>query len=79
MSDNPEVPRIEFGSTGISLNMKQAMARFEEILRGYEREFLIDGREDDVEIMLTLTLRRCDCASALGGRDSGCALHGDEA
>ena len=77
VSDNPEVPRIEFGSTGVSMNMEQAKARFEEILRGYERDWL--QKEDEVEVNIVVTLRPCDCAKDISGRDSGCPLHGDEA
>ena len=77
MSNHSEIPRIEFGSTGVSMNTEQAKVRFEEILRGYEREYLQEGGETDIEINIVLTLRPCDCDQMITGHDDYCPLHGD--
>jgi hypothetical protein len=70
MSDHPEVPRVEFDEDGESMNIEQAVKRFRELLElspGWERN-----------VVLKVAIRPCDCDSDIRGRDSFCALHGDE-
>lgn len=74
MSDHPDVPRVEFNSDGMSMNIEEAVDEF--------RRILLDFAEDQVPIgpvkfRLNIEMRECDCDSDITGRDEGCPLHGD--
>ena len=79
MSDHPEVPRVEFHADGHSMNIRQAVSRFQSILLTHAKDYLEDRKLDKFEFTLTVEIRTCDCESDIRGRDDYCPLHGDKA
>lgn len=72
-----ETPRVEFNDDGESMDIDQAVERFRDLL-----ETIANDNGDDfteIERILKIVVRPCDCAETLAGRDEFCPLHGEGA
>mgnify|MGYP000262132954 CR=1 FL=1 len=71
MSDQIELPRVEFNDDGLSMSVGQALERVQRLLTSKPGfEFYQD---------LKICVRPCDCSETLDGLDEYCPLHGDKA
>jgi len=73
-----ETPRVEFNDDGLSMDIDEAVERFRDLLETIANDNA-DGDYTEIERILKIVVRPCDCAETLAGRDDYCPLHGEGA
>lgn len=74
MSDQINLPRVEFNGNGLSMDIDQAVSKFREILEHGQGHFPFGY--DSYRIKLNVEMRPCDCSETLEGIDEHCPEHG---
>lgn len=73
MSDQVNLPRVEFNDDGLSMDVEQAVERFRAQVEKWQD--IVTGQGEST-FHLTVKMRPCDCGETLSGIDEHCPEHG---